>query len=220
MRKARKTTIEPKKFLIIGATGHVGSKTAVLLANRGCDVTALVRQNGATIKDAYAGTIKYITGDLTEEPALREAVAGMDIVISTANGVIPQKHSDNAKNVNEGGVRLVTICEEAGVKRFVQSSVPTYRNERNVPELHGKRLLEHKLAASPMQTVIIRNAAFMDVFIVMGGLKQAQDTSHHATTKLRLHKSMDGIGWEPCPKTRVNVCAGRRQSWDAPHFNP
>ena len=42
-----------KKFLVVGATGHVGSKVAVLLANKGYDVTALVRQDGATIRDPY-----------------------------------------------------------------------------------------------------------------------------------------------------------------------
>jgi hypothetical protein len=30
------------KFLVVGATGHVGSKIAVLLADKGYDVTALI----------------------------------------------------------------------------------------------------------------------------------------------------------------------------------
>lgn len=32
-----------------------------------------------------------------------------------------------------------------------------------------------------MQSVVVRNAAFMDVFLVMGGFKQASDRSAHAT---------------------------------------
>ena len=72
--------------------------------------------------------------------------------------------------------------EQAGVARFVQSSVPTYPGEGSVPELHGKRLIEKRLFTSPMQTIVIRNAAFMDVFLVMGGFKQARDRSEHATT--------------------------------------
>jgi len=171
------------KFLVIGATGHVGSKIAILLANKGYDVTAMVRQNGSQITDPHTGTIKYVTGDLSNEQSIREAVRGMDIVISTANGIVPQKKSDDAKSVNEGAIRLISICENAGVKRFVQSSVPTYSNEKSVPELRGKRIVEKELFASKMQSVIIRNAAFMDVWIVMCGFQQAQDKSYHATTK-------------------------------------
>ena len=34
-----------------------------------------------------------------------------------------------------------------------------------------------------MQTIVVRNPAFMDVFLVMGGFGGAADHSHHATTK-------------------------------------
>ena len=172
-----------KKFLVVGATGHVGSKVAVLLANRGYDVTALVRRQGARIMDPYQGKIRYVVGDLTDEGSIERVVAGMDVVISTANGVMPLKNSGNAKSVNEAAIQLIAICERAKVSRFVQSSVPTYQKERNVPELWGKRLIEKRLASSPMQSIVIRNPAFMDVFIVMSGCKQAQDASFHATTK-------------------------------------
>ena len=65
----------------------------------------------------------------------------------------------------------------------MQSSVPTYKGDSNVPELHGKRLLENRLTESPMQTIIIRNPAFMDVFLVFTGFAQAENKSFHATTK-------------------------------------
>lgn len=171
------------KFLVIGATGHVGSKIAILLANRGYDVTAMVRQEGSTIKDPHTGSIRYVVGDLSDERSIHRAVQGMDVVISTANGLIPQRKNDSVASVNEGAVRLISICEEAGVSRFVQSSVPPYKFENDVPELRGKRLIEQRLATSTMQSIIIRNPAFMDVFIVMGGFKQAEDKSYHATTK-------------------------------------
>ena len=172
-----------QKFLVIGATGHVGSKITILLADRGYDVTALVRQDGTTLRDPHQGEIKYITGDLSDEPSITKAVQGMDVVLSTANGIIPQKQADTARRVNEQALNLIAICERAGVKRFVQSSVPTYQHERRVPELLGKRLLEERLLEATLQSIIIRNAAFMDVFIVMGGFKQAADRSAHATTK-------------------------------------
>ena len=65
----------------------------------------------------------------------------------------------------------------------MQSSVPTYKGDSHVPELHGKRLIEKRLSESPMQAIIIRNPAFMDVFLVFSGFAQAEDKSLHATTK-------------------------------------
>ena len=175
-------TMRDRKFLVIGATGHVGSKITGYLAERGYDVTALVRQPGATIQDPYNGVIKYVVGDLSDEASIRRALAGIDVVISTANGIIPQKKGDHASSVNESAVRLISWCEESGVARFVQSSVPTYQGENRVPELRGKRLIEQRLLQSSMQSVIVRNPAFMDVFLVMGGFGAAADKSHHATT--------------------------------------
>ena len=175
--------MKSKKFLVVGATGHVGSQVAVKLADGGLDVTALVRREGAVIRDQYQGKITYVTGDLANEASLRKAVRGMDVVISTANGVVPQHNGGDAGSVNKAALTLITLCEQAGVKRFVQSSVPTYKGDSNVPELQGKRHIEKRLSESPMQSIIIRNPAFMDVFLVFTGFAQAADRSFHATTK-------------------------------------
>ena len=176
-------SLREKRFLVVGATGHVGSKIAVRLAEKGYDVTAMVRREGATILDPFNGVMKYVVGDLKDKDSIRRAVAGKDIVISTANGILPQRPGDNARNVNEAALELIRLCEEAGVSRFVQSSVPPFEGEDDVPELRGKRLIEQRLKQSPMQTLVVRNAAFMDVFLPMGGFRQSQDASLHATTK-------------------------------------
>ena len=173
------------RFLVIGATGHVGSKITGLLAERGYKVTAMVRKPGAMILDPYNGVIEYVVGDLSDERSINAALKGIDVVISTANGIMPQKRGDSASRVNDAAERLITLCEEAGVQRFVQSSVPAYEHENRVPELSGKRRIESRLFASSMQSVIVRNPAFMDVFIPMGGFAGAQDHSAHATTKRR-----------------------------------
>ena len=160
-----------------------GRRSPVALRKKGHDVTAMVRRPGAVIEDPYNGVITYVVGDLSDEVSIRKALVGIDVVISTANGIIPQKKGYHARSVNEGAERLIELCEEAGVRRFVQSSVPSYPHENRVPELRGKRLIEARLASSPMQTIVVRNPAFMDVFLVMGGFGGAADRSHHATTK-------------------------------------
>lgn len=172
-----------KRFLVIGATGHVGSKITGRLAEKGYQVTGMVRGAGARIEDPYNGVIDYVVGDLSDEESIRRALVGIDVVVSTANDIIPQKRVDHAGSVNDGALRLIALCEEAGAQRFVQSSVPSYQHEDRVPELRGKRLIEARLAASTMQSIVVRNPAFMDVFLVMGGFGGAADRSHHATTK-------------------------------------
>ena len=174
--------MKPKKFLVVGATGHVGSKIAILLAEKGCDVTAAVRQKGSSINDPRAASLKYVTADLFDEQSMRNATAGIDVVISTANGIVPQRSKANAATVNGQAIRLIELCEQVGVKRFVQSSAPSYPGESSVPELHGKRLIEKRLFASSMQTIVVRNPAFMDVWLVISGFRQARDRSEHATT--------------------------------------
>lgn len=171
------------RFLVIGATGHVGSQVAIQLSNLGHDVTALVRSKDSVIKDPYIGDITYVTSDLSNHASLRAVVKGIDVVVSTANGVVPQPGGGDAGKVNQEAIAFIDICEEAGVKRFVQSSVPVYKGERDVPELNWKRLLEKRLLNSSMQTVILRNPAFMDVFLVFGGFRGAEARSAHATTK-------------------------------------
>lgn len=94
-----------KRFLVIGATGQVGSKIATRLADRGHDVTALVRQFGARILDPYMVQIRYVVGDLSDEASMRGALNGSDVVVSTANGIVPKKAGDNASNVNENADR-------------------------------------------------------------------------------------------------------------------
>lgn len=175
--------MDQQRFLIVGAAGHVGSQVGIRLSDLGYDVTALVRQQDQVIRDTHRGKITYVTGNLSDEVSLRTALVGIDVVVSTANGVVPQHHGGDAGSVNQAALGLIRICEESGVKRFVQSSVPTYQGEDHVPELRGKRLIEKRLAASSMQSIIIRNPAFMDVFIVFSGFVQAEEHSLHATTK-------------------------------------
>lgn len=180
---ASRQSMREKRFLVVGATGHVGSKIAGLLAEKGHHITAMVRRPSATIQDPYDGVIRYVVGDLSDEASLRRALVGIDVVISSANGIIPQKRGDNANSVNHGALRLIALCEELGIKRFVQSSVPSFPGEARVPELAGKRRIEARLRASNLQWIVVRNAAFMDVFLVMGGFGGAEDKSRHATTK-------------------------------------
>ncbi|WP_298541884.1 NAD(P)H-binding protein [uncultured Aquimarina sp.] len=170
------------KILVIGATGLVGSQITKILADKGHDVTAMIRKEGSRISGAPQ-TLKYVLGDLKDRNSLDNAVSGMDIVISTANGIIPPKGNDIATTINEFGTNnLIKACEQAGVKRFAQSSAPELSIGHQVPEIAGKRILENRLKQSTMESRIVRNPAFYDVWLVMGGFKQAENKDPHSTT--------------------------------------
>ena len=82
------STMTDARFLVIGATGHVGSNIAGRLAEKGHDVTAMVRRPGAVIEDPYNGVINHVVGDLPDEMSIRKALVGVDVLISTANRIV------------------------------------------------------------------------------------------------------------------------------------
>lgn len=49
------TDTHERRFLGFGATGHVGSKVAIRLAEKGFDLTSLARQEGGRILDPVNG---------------------------------------------------------------------------------------------------------------------------------------------------------------------
>lgn len=185
------------RVLVVGATGHVGSQVAKLLLQQGRPVRAMVRRPEAKIHGA-TGNLEYVLGDLADPASLRRAMSDVDIVVSSANSIIPSGKTLSVKRINDSGYEnLITVAEEAGVHQFVQSSVPKHALEATVPELAGKRLIEKRLLASSMATTIVRNPAFMDVWLVMTGARQAMGTDPHATTRrpysfMRMWQSITG----------------------------
>ena len=172
-----------KKILVIGATGHVGSQVVSILSDRGYSVRALVRSPSATIEGTDSH-IDYAVGDLSNPASIKDALRGVQIVVNTANGIIPQKKQDSVQRINQAGANmLIETCEQQGVERFVQSSVPVHDVGDKIDEIKGKRSIEDRLGKLSMQSFIVRNPAFMDVWLVMCGFQQAEARSKHATTR-------------------------------------
>lgn len=172
-----------QRTLVVGATGHVGSQAVKLLLQKGRPVRALIRKQDTFIHGAE-GDLDYAVGDLRDKASLVRALENVDCVVSTANSIIPTSKTLSVKSIHRDGYEaLVSACEMAGVRQFIQSSVPVYKHQDSVPELAGKRLLEKRLQASSMATTIVRNPAFMDVWLVMCGAIQAMGSDPHATTR-------------------------------------
>ncbi len=107
------------KVLVTGASGLLGGRTALALAERGDTVTVLQR------RPAGLG-LPEILADVADAPAVREAVSGHEAVLHLAakvNVTGPWRDYERANVV--GTQSVVDACRAAGVQRLVQVSSPS-----------------------------------------------------------------------------------------------
>ncbi|MBR9989022.1 MAG: NAD-dependent epimerase/dehydratase family protein [Gemmatimonadetes bacterium] len=111
----------PRRILLTGATGFVGSHAAEAFAARGMSVRALVRSpERARTLDSLG--IELAHGSLEDEVALREACAGVYCVVHLA-ALTHARSDDEYENANVAGTRrLLEAALAAGVRRFVYLS--------------------------------------------------------------------------------------------------
>jgi nucleoside-diphosphate-sugar epimerase len=112
-----------KEILVTGANGFIGSHICEALLDKNYSVRALVRKT-SDISNIENLKLKRIYGDLTDPASLKEAVSGVDGVISNA-GLTKAVDGDKFHAVNAAGTEnLLRACAEGkpGLQRFVQIS--------------------------------------------------------------------------------------------------
>ena len=108
------------RVLVTGASGLLGGAVARELASRGHDVRTLQR------RPASIAGVEDAPGSITDAPAVRRAVAGVDAVVHLAAKVSLAGDPAEFSAVNvEGTRRLIAEAGSAGVRRFVQVSSPS-----------------------------------------------------------------------------------------------
>jgi uncharacterized protein YbjT (DUF2867 family) len=157
------------KTLVVGATGQLGVAATKKLRASGKDVRALVRSAATVARFQELGAETAI-GDLTQPDTLRAACAGISTIVATANAAIPSRATDTFEAVERHGYRnLIRAAVDAGVSRFIYTSVLRSKYEQSIEFFRWKRETEERLAESGMDHVIFRADAFMDVAFVMLG---------------------------------------------------
>lgn len=202
--------------LVAGATGQIGSHVIPILLNNGHKVRALVRRPDAQIHGVERGAIEYAVGSLEDRDSLVQALKGIDVVVSSANAIIPSGKTMSVKAISDQGYEnFISAAEEAGVRQWVQSSVPSVSPafDATVPELAGKRLIEARLERSSIAHTIIRNPAFTDVWMVMTGAGAAANDHPHATTSrpYGFMKMWQGMTSNLVAKRGILLAPGGRQ---------
>jgi nucleoside-diphosphate-sugar epimerase len=115
-----------KKYLITGATGFIGSHLAKDLAEKGESIKCLVRRSSlkAAVQFLSGLGAELVTGDLTDEKSLGEAVKGVDTVFHLGGGGRIDTPEDVCFRINVDGTRnLLEACLRQGdVERFIHVS--------------------------------------------------------------------------------------------------
>ncbi|ADB74501.1 SDR family oxidoreductase [Geodermatophilus obscurus] len=158
------------EIVLCGATGDLGGRIAVRLAERRIPFRALVRPHSDTAVLRASGA-ELSVGDLTDPPGPERALAGARTVVTTANAL--GRSMAGARDVSiervdrDGNAALVRAAEAAGVERFVFVSGQgmTAAMVDLVPFFAAKRATERLLQASSMRSVIVRPAAFQEAWL-------------------------------------------------------
>lgn len=157
------------ELLLCGATGDLGGRIAVRLADRGIPFRALVRPHADTAALRSSG-VELSVGDLTDPASLDRALAGVRTVVTTANGMgrLAGATDVSIDRVDrDGNAALVRAAQAAGVDRFVFVSAQgmTGAVVALVPLFAAKRATERLLRATALRSVVVRPAAFQETWL-------------------------------------------------------
>jgi UDP-N-acetylglucosamine 4-epimerase len=149
-RLADRFRANPRRWLVTGVAGFIGSNLAQALLESGQDVVGL--DNFATGKRANLDEVRdlvgperwarfrFVEGDVAASDVCREAIASVDVVLhQAALGSVPRSIEEplgsNAANVT-GHLALLEAARGAGVRRFVYaSSSAVYGDSPTLPKV-------------------------------------------------------------------------------------
>lgn len=108
-------TNETSTILAVGAAGKFAGFVIPALAKRGAKVRGLVQKAAQTERVLKQGASEVVVGDLNDRASLEVALKGVSSVFYIAPAFLPDEAAI--------GVRMVAAARQAGVRRFVFSSV-------------------------------------------------------------------------------------------------
>src|SRR5450755_2465807 len=172
---ARQLADRPRRWLVTGSAGFIGSHLVEVLLRAGQHVTSI--DNFATghranldevhrlVGDAAWARHRFIEGDIADEPACAAACEGVEAVLhQAALGSVPRSvrdplatHRANAT----GFLNMLIAARDAGVVRFVYAaSSSTYGDSPTLPKVEDR--IGRPL--SPYAVTKYINELYADVF--------------------------------------------------------
>lgn len=139
----------PRRWLVTGAAGFIGSNLVECLLGAGQEVVGLdnfatghqrnLDEVAAAVGVAGQERFRFVAGDIRDRAACEAAVAGVDVVLhQAALGSVPRSIAEplasHDANVT-GFVNMLDAARRAGVDRFIYAaSSSTYGDEPNLPK--------------------------------------------------------------------------------------
>ncbi|UAB76877.1 SDR family oxidoreductase [Erythrobacter sp. SCSIO 43205] len=150
------------KILVAGATGNTGLRLTQELKDRGHDPVALVRESSDT--SALPDGVETRLGDLAD---LDQGVThGCEAVVFAAGSGGDTSEEMTDKIDRDGAIRLIELCEQSDVRRFVMLS--SVGADDPDPEgelahyLKAKHDADERLKQSPLDYAILRPVSLTD----------------------------------------------------------
>ena len=155
-------------ILVVGGTGDLGGRVVRQLRSGGQPVRCLVRP-GTDDTAFRQQQVDVVRGDLAGGQGLREACAGVDVVVATATAIgrrLAGAKRPSIREVDQDGMALlVDAAEQEGVRRFVYVSYAGVDAGLGTPLEKAKVATEERLRRSTLRTVVVRPDAFQEIHL-------------------------------------------------------
>jgi uncharacterized protein YbjT (DUF2867 family) len=118
--------------------------------------------------------------DVTDAEQRRRALMGVDVVIASANAVVPRAGDDPAL-FDRGLAHLLTEAVQDGIERVVLPSVPVTGVDHRVRPMRAKREMEQTIMHGAVQGWVLRLPPFMESWFALVGSSLPLRGEPHAT---------------------------------------
>lgn len=156
-------------YLVIGATGMVGSEICRLLVANGQPVRGLVRvtSDKAKVDKLIAYGVQVIEGDVRDQNTLQKACTNVSTILSTASSM-PFSYKPGENDIRtvdtEGLINVIDAAKAANVKHFIYISLSRHM-DLDYPLRNAKRFVEKNLKESGIKYTILRPSYFQEVWL-------------------------------------------------------
>jgi NADH dehydrogenase len=156
-------------ILLLGGTANVGSRLTPLLRARGLPVRLLARHENPASRAAVDSGAELVIGDVRDEAARRQALDGVDTVVSAMTGFGGLNALGSGAIDRDGNLALIESARRAGVEHVVLLSIHGASATHPIALFRDKRAAEEALRAIGLDWTILRPTAFLETWMGLLG---------------------------------------------------